>query len=337
MANIKEIGHARIGDTIVLEKDTWTSHLPGYKEIKPMVYAGFYPVRGADFASLIDAFKKLQLNDSAFTYETESSTTLGHGFRCGFLGLLHMDIIRERLRREYNLDIIVTSPSTRYRVKKRNGETIEIYNPEELPPPQEIDTIEEPILKISIICPAKDIGAIMKLCQDKRGISKGYEYLDSERVIVYYELPLPEVVIDFHDRLKSITAGYGSFDYEYIGFRRDDLIKLDILLNGHHVEGLSFIVHKDRAYSRGREIVAKLKDAIPQHLFVIAVQAAIGKQVIARETIRPLRKDVTAKLYGGDVTRKRKLLEKQKEGKKFMKSIGEVNVPPDAFMAVLKI
>jgi GTP-binding protein LepA len=337
MANIKEIAHARIGDTIVLAKDIDTKPLPGYKEIKAMVYAGFYPVRGGDFEALSEAFKKLRLNDSAFSYETESSQTLGHGFRCGFLGFLHMDIVRERLMREYGLDITVTSPGTVYRVKKRDGEVIEIDNPNELPSPQEMEFIEEPYLKISIICPGKDFGNVMKLCQDRRGISKGYEYLDSERVVIYYEIPLPEVVLDFHDRLKSVTRGYGSFDYEHIDFRRGDLVKLDILLNGESVDGLSFIVHREKAYSRGRELVGKLKEEIPQHLFAIAVQAAIGKQVIARETIRALRKDVTAKLYGGDVTRKRKLLEKQKKGKKLMKTIGRVNIPSDAFMAVLKV
>lgn len=337
IANIKEISHARIGDTVVLAQDRETKALPGYKEIKPMVYAGFYPVKGVDFGALSEAFNKLRLSDSAFSYEVESSTTLGHGFRCGFLGLLHMDIVRERLKREYALDIIVTSPSTVYRIRKRNGEVINIDNPEKLPPPQEIEGIEEPFLKISIICPAKDLGSVMKLCQERRGINKGYEYLDPERVVVYYEIPLPEVVIDFHDKLKSVTRGYGSFDYEHIGFRKGDLVKMDILLNGERVEGLSFIIHREKAYHRAREIVAKLKEAIPPHLFVIAVQAAIGKQVIARETIRALRKDVTAKLYGGDVTRKRKLLEKQKAGKKIMRERGKVHVPSDAFMAVLKV
>ena len=336
MANIKKIADARIGDTIVLAKDNETKALPGYQEIKPMVYAGFYPVRGGDFGALTEAFEKLRLNDSAFSYEKESSQTLGHGFRCGFLGLLHMDIVRERLKREYNLEIIVTFPSTVYRIKKMNGEVIEIDNPNDLPSLQEIEAIEEPFLKISIICPAKDFGAIMKLCQDRRGISKGYEYLDPERVMIHYETPLPEIVLDFHDRLKSVTSGYGSFDYEHIGFRVGDLVKLDILLNNELVEGFSFIVHREKAYTRGREVVTKLKDAIPQHLFAIAIQAAIGKQVIARETIKAFRKDVTAKLYGGDVTRKRKLLEKQKAGKKLMKGRGRVNVPPDAFMAVLK-
>ena len=336
MANIKEISNARIGDTIVLTKDNETKALPGYKEIKSMVYAGFYPIKGGDFGELSEAFKKLRLNDSAFSYTPESSQTLGHGFRCGFLGLLHMDIVKERLKREYNLEIIVTFPSTVYRVKKTNGDTIEIDNPNDLPSLQEIETIEEPFLKISIICPAKDLGAVMKLCQDRRGINKGYEYLDPERILLHYEMPLPEIVLDFHDRIKSVTQGYGSFDYDHIGFRAGDLVKLDVLLNNELIEGFSFIVHRDKAYARGREIVTRLKDAIPQHLFAIAVQAAIGKQIIARETIRAFRKDVTAKLYGGDVTRKRKLLEKQKAGKKLMRGIGKVNVPPDAFMAVLK-
>ena len=336
MANIKDIAHARIGDTIILARDGETRPLPGYKEIKPMVFAGFYPVTGTDFTVLSDAFKKLRLNDSAFVYQPETSSTLGHGFRCGFLGLLHMDIVRERLKREYGLELIVTSPSTIYRVRKRDGQIIDIDNPNNLPPPQEMEAIEEPFLKVSIICPARDLGAVMRLAQERRGLSKGYEYLDPERVIVSYEMPLPEIVLDFHDRLKSITRGYGSFDYDYIGFPAQDLVKMDILLNGEQVDGFSLIVHREKAYSRGRELVSKLKEAIPPHLFAIAIQAAIGKQVIARESIRSLRKDVTAKLYGGDVTRKKKLLEKQKEGKKLMKARGRVNVPSEAFMAVLK-
>jgi GTP-binding protein LepA len=337
MANIKDIAQARIGDTIVLARDGETQPLPGYKDIKPMVFAGFYPVRGTDFTVLSDAFKKLRLNDSAFVYQPETSSTLGHGFRCGFLGLLHMDIVRERLKREYGLELIVTSPSTIYRVRKRGGQVLDIDNPNNLPQPQEMEAIEEPFLKVSIICPAKDLGAVMRLAQERRGISKGYEYLDPERVIVNYEMPLPEIVLDFHDRLKSVTRGYGSYDYDYIGFRPQDLVKMDVLLNGEEVDGFSFIVHREKAYSRGRELVEKLKEAIPPHMFAIAIQAAIGKQIIARETIRAFRKDVTAKLYGGDVTRKRKLLEKQKEGKKLMKARGSVEVPSEAFMAVLKV
>ena len=336
-ASIKDIADIHVGDTITLADAPADIPLPGYKPVLPMVYCGIYPADGGDYESLRDALEKLRLNDAALSYEPETSVALGYGFRCGFLGLLHMEIIQERLEREFDLDLVTTAPSVVYKVIRTDGETISIDNPTNLPPVQEIDWMEEPYVDAQVITPQDYVGAIMELCQDKRGTFRDMKYIDGGRVLLKYDLPLNEVIYDFFDQLKSRTRGYASFDYELKGYVRSDLVKLDMLLNGEQCDALSIIVHRDRAYARGRSIAEKLKDAIPRQLFEIPIQAAIGGKVIARETVKALRKDVLAKCYGGDISRKKKLLEKQKEGKKRMRQVGSVSVPSEAFMAVLKM
>ncbi len=336
-AGIKSVRDTRVGDTITHANRPAGESLPGYKHMQPMVYCGIYPAEGAKYEDLREALEKLQLNDASLVFEPETSVALGFGFRCGFLGLLHMEIVQERLEREYDLDLVTTAPSVIYRVKKSNGELVEVSNPTNLPPPVEMEYIEEPKVSVQIISPNEYVGAIMELCQERRGEYKHMEYIESTRVLITYEMPLNEIIYDFFDALKSRTRGYASFDYEYIGYKKSDLVKLDILLSGEAVDALSTIVHKDKAYARGRAIAQKLKEVIPRQLFEVPIQAAIGNKIIARETIKALRKDVLAKCYGGDITRKRKLLEKQKEGKKRMRQIGSVEVPQEAFMAVLKI
>ena len=335
-ASIKNVKEANVGDTITEANNPTKEALPGYKEVVPMVYSGIYPSEGEDFNSVRDALEKLQVNDGALIFEPETSAALGFGFRCGFLGLLHMEIIQERLDREFNLNIIATAPSVIYKVMKNDGEMLEIQNPSNLPPLTEIEYMEEPIVEASIMTPTDYVGAIMELCQNKRGNFINMEYLEETRVVLHYDMPLNEVIYDFFDALKSKTRGYASFDYELKGYVRSELEKLDILINGESVDAFSLIVHKDKAYERGRNITEKLVDVIPRHQFAVPIQAAIGSKVIARETIRALRKDVTAKCYGGDISRKRKLLEKQKEGKKKMRQIGSVEVPQEAFLTVLK-
>ena len=336
-ASIKDIADIHVGDTITNAVNAAAEPLPGYKPVLPMVYCGIYPADGADYESLRDALEKLRLNDAALSFEPETSVALGYGFRCGFLGLLHMEIIQERLEREFDLDLVTTAPSVVYKVVKTAGEIITIDNPTNLPPVQEIDWMEEPFVDAQVITPQDYVGAIMELCQDKRGTFKDMKYIDGGRVLLMYDLPLNEVIYDFFDALKSRTRGYASFDYELKGYLRSDLVKLDMLLNGEQCDALSIIVHRDRAYPRGRSIAEKLKEAIPRQLFEIPIQAAIGGKVIARETVKALRKDVLAKCYGGDISRKKKLLEKQKEGKKRMRQVGSVSVPSEAFMAVLKM
>ena len=336
-ASIKDIADIHVGDTITLADDPAAEPLPGYKPVLPMVYCGIYPADGGDYESLRDALEKLRLNDAALSFEPETSVALGYGFRCGFLGLLHMEIIQERLEREFDLDLVTTAPSVVYKVVRTDGTVMTIDNPTNLPPVQEIDWMEEPFVDAQVITPQDYVGAIMELCQDKRGTFKDMKYIDGGRVLLKYDLPLNEVIYDFFDQLKSRTRGYASFDYELKGYVRSDLVKLDMLLNGEQCDALSIIVHRDRAYPRGRSIAEKLKDAIPRQLFEIPIQAAIGGKVIARETVKALRKDVLAKCYGGDISRKKKLLEKQKEGKKRMRQVGSVSVPSEAFMAVLKM
>ncbi len=336
-ASIKDIADIRVGDTITLANNPAKAPLPGYKPVLPMVYCGIYPADGADYETLRDALEKLRLNDAALSYEPETSVALGYGFRCGFLGLLHMEIIQQRLEREFDLDLVTTAPSVVYKVVKTDGETLYIDNPTNLPPVQEIDWMEEPMVDAQVITPQDYVGAIMELCQDKRGTFRDMKYIEGGRVLLKYDLPLNEVIYDFFDQLKSRTRGYASFDYELKGYERSDLVKLDMLLNGEQCDALSIIVHRDRAYPRGRSIAEKLKEAIPRQLFEIPIQAAIGGKVIARETVKALRKDVLAKCYGGDISRKKKLLEKQKEGKKRMRQVGSVAVPSEAFMAVLKM
>ena len=336
-ASIKNVREARVGDTITLADRPAAEPLPGYRAVQPMVFCGVYPADGAHYADLRDALEKLQLNDAALTFEPETSVALGFGFRCGFLGLLHMEIIQERLEREYNLDLITTAPNVVYRVTKTNGETLMVYTPLDYPDPADIQLAEEPYAKVNVIAPQEYVGNIMDLCQNRRGEFKNMEYLDANRVELHYEMPLNEIIYDFFDALKSRTRGYGSLDYELIGYRPSRLVKLDILLNGDVVDALSFILFADNAYPRARKICEKLKENIPRAQFEIPVQAAIGGKVIARETIKALRKDVLAKCYGGDITRKKKLLEKQKEGKKRMRTFGTVAVPSEAFMAVLKL
>ncbi len=336
-ASIKSIGDTKVGDTVTNAENPCDEPLPGYREVNPMVFSGIYPADGAKYGDLREALEKLQLNDAALSFEPETSAALGFGFRCGFLGLLHMEIIQERLEREYNLDLVTTAPSVIYKVTLTSGETVFIDNPSNYPDPGVIATAEEPMVKASILAPSDYVGSIMDLCQERRGIFKDMKYLDETRVELHYELPLNEIVYDFFDALKSRTRGYASFDYEFMGYAPSKLVKLDILLNGDVVDALSFIVHTDKAYSRARKIAEKLKENIPRQLFEVPIQAAIGGKVIARETVKAMRKDVLAKCYGGDITRKKKLLEKQKEGKKRMRQLGTVEVPQEAFMAVLKL
>jgi GTP-binding protein LepA len=336
IANVKSTADVKIGDTITETRNPAKEPLPGFKEIHPMVFSGIYPVTTDDFESLKAAMGKLQINDSAFTYMAESSVALGFGFRCGFLGLLHMEIVVERLRREFNMDIISTYPSVVYEVKKTDGTELIVDNPSFLPPAGEIEEIREPIVKVFIMVPNENIGDIMNIVMDKRGMLDHTETIDDRRVMLHCVLPLNEILVDFNDKLKSVTRGYGSMDYEHAGYRADELVKMDMLIAGDSVDAFSCIVHRSKAESRGRHLCEKLKEVIPQQLFVVAIQAAIGGKIIARESISALRKNVTAKCYGGDITRKRKLLEKQKEGKKKMKAIGKVNIPQEAFIEVLK-
>lgn len=336
VCSIKNVKDARVGDTITDKNNPVDKPLEGYKQVTPMVYCGIYPAEGEDFNSVRDALEKLQVNDAALTFENETSIALGFGLRCGFLGLLHMEIIQERLDREFDLDIIATAPSVIYKVHKKDGTEVEIQNPTNFPKETEIDYVEEPVVHAEIMTPTDYVGVIMELCQGKRGTFINMTYLDEKRVTIKYKLPLNEVIYDFYDALKSKTRGYASLDYELIGYEKSDLIKLEIMINSEKVDALTLIVHEDLAYERARKIVTKLKDEIPRHQFVIPVQAAIGNKIIARETIKAYRKDVLAKCYGGDITRKRKLLEKQKEGKKRMRSVGSVDVPQEAFLSVLK-
>ena len=336
-ASIKTVGETRVGDTITLANNPASEPLDGFREVHPMVYSGIYPADGARYGDLRDALEKLQLNDASLVFEPETSVALGFGFRCGFLGLLHMEIIEERLEREFNLDLITTAPSVIYKVDLRGGETIMIDNPSKFPSPDEIQTAYEPIMKSTIITPTDYVGGIMDLCQERRGVFIDMKYIDTERVELHYELPLNEIIYDFFDALKSRTKGYASLDYELKGYKQSKLVKLDFMLNGEVVDALSFIVFEDRAYGRARKIAEKLKENIPRQLFEIPIQACIGSKIIARETVKAMRKDVLAKCYGGDITRKKKLLEKQKEGKKKMRKLGSVEVTPEAFMAVLRL
>jgi GTP-binding protein LepA len=337
IAGIKKVSDVAIGDTLTDARNPAPEPLPGFKEIKPMVFAGLFPVDADQYAELRDALEKLRLNDSSFFYEPESSTALGFGFRCGFLGLLHMEIVTERLEREFSLELLITAPSVRYRVHKTNGETLEIDSPARLPDPGAIDSIEEPIITATILTKDEHVGAILKLCQDKRGIQKTLSYITTTRVMIEYELPLNEILLDFYDRLKSVSKGYASLDYQFTGYWTSPLVKLDILVNGDPVDALSLIVHKDSSFERGKSLVEKMRKIIPRQMFEIAIQAAIGSRVIARESVQALRKNVIAKCYGGDISRKRKLLEKQKEGKKRMKRVGQVDIPQEAFLAVLRV
>ena len=336
-ASIKTVGDTRVGDTVTSLENPSSEALPGFRDVHPMVYSGIYPADGARYGDLRDALEKLQLNDASLVYEPETSVALGFGFRCGFLGLLHMEIIEERLEREFNLDLITTAPSVIYKVELRGGETVMIDNPSKFPTADEIQTAYEPIMKATVITPTEYIGGIMDLCQDRRGVFVDMKYIDTERAELHYELPLNEIIYDFFDALKSRSKGYASLDYELKGYKPSKLVKLDFMLNGEVVDALSFIVFEERAYARARKIAEKLKDNIPRQLFEIPIQAAIGSKIIARETVKAMRKDVLAKCYGGDITRKKKLLEKQKEGKKKMRKLGSVEVTPEAFMAVLRL
>ena len=336
-ASIKNVKDTRVGDTVTNRVNPCAEPLPGYKKVLPMDYCGMYPVDGAKYPDLRDALEKLQLNDAALQFEPETSLALGFGFRCGFLGLLHLEIIQERLEREYNLDLVTTAPGVIYHVMKTNGEMIELTNPSNLPDPSEIDYMEEPMVSAEIMVTTEFIGSIMELCQERRGVYLGMEYMETTRALLRYELPLNEIIYDFFDALKSRSKGYASFDYDLKGYVQSELVKLDILVNREEVDALSFIVHKDSAYERGRRMCERLKEEIPRHLFEIPIQAAVGGKIIARETVKAMRKDVLAKCYGGDITRKRKLLEKQKEGKKRMRQIGNVEIPQQAFMSVLKL
>ncbi|EOS67980.1 elongation factor 4 [Lachnospiraceae bacterium MD308] len=336
-ASIKNVKDTRVGDTITNAQAPCKEPLPGYKKVNPMVYCGMYPADGAKYPDLRDALEKLQLNDASLQFEPETSVALGFGYRCGFLGLLHLEIIQERLEREYNLDLVTTAPGVVYKVYKTNGEILELTNPSNLPDPSEIEYMEEPIVKAEIMVTSEYIGAIMDLCQERRGIYEGMEYMEETRAVLRYRLPLNEIIYDFFDALKSRSRGYASFDYELDGYMQSELVKLDILINKEEVDALSFIVHAETAYERGRRMCEKLKEEIPRHLFEIPIQAAIGSKIIARETVRAMRKDVLAKCYGGDITRKKKLLEKQKEGKKRMRQVGNVEIPQKAFMSVLKL
>ena len=337
MAGIKEVTEARVGDTVTDPAQPTAEPFPGFKAAKPMVFAGLYPVESSEYDTLRDAVEKLRLNDAAFTYEKESSLALGFGFRCGFLGLLHMEIVQERLEREFGLDLITTTPTVEYRVVKLDGETLLVDNPALLPVEQEIDHLEEPFILATIHVPTEYLGNVLKLCQERRGIQRDLKYPGMDRAMLQYELPLNEIVIDFHDRLKSVSRGYASFDYDYLDLRPAKLVKLDIRINGEIVDALSLIVHEDQSYARGRELTQKMRELIPRQMYEVALQASIGGRIIARETVKALRKNVTAKCYGGDITRKRKLLEKQKEGKRRMKQVGKVEVPQEAFLALLRV
>jgi GTP-binding protein LepA len=337
IAGIKKISDVAIGDTLTDERRPAPEALPGFKEVKPMVFAGLYPVDADQYAELRDALEKLRLNDSSFFYEPETSAALGFGFRCGFLGLLHMEIVEERLEREFNLELLITAPSVRYRILRSDGEVVEIDSPAKLPDPGSIEAIEEPIITATILTPDEHVGPILKLCEEKRGVQKTLQYITQSRVMIKYELPLNEILLDFYDRLKSASKGYASLDYEVTGYWVSPLVKLDVLVNGDSVDALSLIVHRETAYQRGKSLVEKMRKMIPRQMFEVAIQAAIGSRVIARETVKPLRKNVIAKCYGGDISRKRKLLEKQKEGKKRMKRVGRVDIPQEAFLAVLRV
>lgn len=335
---IKEVKDVKIGDTVTLQERPATEPLEGYQDIQPMVFCGLYPIQAADFTALRDALGKLRLNDSSFVYEPETSQSLGFGFRCGFLGLLHMEVAKERLEREFNLELLITAPNVVYHVINQKGKVLVLENPSKLPSPNEIERIEEPYIRANLMVPSTSLGGIMQLCQDKRGIYKSTEYLDPSRAVLTYEMPFAEIVMDFYDKIKSMTSGYGSLNYELIGHRRSDLVKLDILINGNAVDALSSIVERgDRAYQRGKALAEKLKEVIPRQMFEVVIQAAIGAKIIARESISAMRKNVTAKCYGGDISRKRKLLERQKEGKKRMKKIGVVDIPQEAFISILRI
>src|SRR4051812_11017195 len=336
-ANIKSVVDTKIGDTVTDAVHPSIEPLPGFKEVKPMVFAGIFPTDSAQYEDLRDALSKLNMNDGAFVFEPDTSEALGFGFRCGFLGLLHMEIIQERLEREYNLDLITTAPSVVYHAYMNDGEMRRIENPAKLPPPNLMQRIEEPIFRVTIHVPASYVGAVLALCQERRGEQKSLQYASSDRVIITYDLPLSEVLFDFHDKLKSVSRGYASMDYELTGYRPEDLIKLDMLVNGEPLDALSVIVHREKAYTRGRDLAVKLKEIVPRQQYEVAIQASIGSKVIARTTVKAMRKDVTAKCYGGDISRKRKLLEKQKEGKKRMKMVGSVEIPQEAFLAILKI
>jgi len=337
IAGIKDIHDCRIGDTVTEHANPTARPFPGFREVKPMVFAGLYPTESSHYEELRDAMEKLRLNDAAFSFEPENSAALGFGFRCGFLGLLHMEIVQERLEREFDLDLLTTAPGVSYRVTTVRGEVVEIHNPSKLPPQQHVASIEEPVLHATIITPPEYLGNVMKLCEDRRGSQRKLNYLAKTRVLIEYELPLNEVVLDFHDRLKSGSRGYASLDYALAGWREDRLVKLDLLVNGDPVDALSTICHRDKAVARGRALAEKMKDLIPRQMFEVVLQAAVGGKILCRETIRPLSKNVTAKCYGGDITRKRKLLEKQKEGKRRMKRVGRVDIPQEAFLAVLRV
>jgi GTP-binding protein LepA len=337
VANIKTVSDAKVGDTITEAARPTATPFPGFKELKPMVFAGLYPVEASEYPELRDALEKLRLNDASFFFEPESSAALGFGFRCGFLGLLHMEIVQERLEREFNMDLVTTAPGVLYRVTTTDGVVTEIDSPAKLPDPARIQTIEEPVITATMLTPSTHVGAILELCQEKRGVQKGLEYLSADRVLVTYDMPFNEVVLDFYDRLKTISRGYASLDYHVTGYWTSPLVKLDILVNGEPVDALSIIVHEDSAYARGRALAAKMRELIPRQMFEVAIQAAIGSRIVARETVKALRKNVLAKCYGGDISRKRKLLEKQKEGKKRMKRVGRVEIPQEAFLAVLKV
>lgn len=337
VAGMKDVSDTKIGDTITDADRPTATPLPGYRDVKPLVFCGLYTMDSADYENLRDSLDKLRLNDSSFVYEPETSLALGFGFRCGFLGLLHMEIIRERLHREYGLSLISTAPTVIYRVRTLDGEVLDIENPSKLPEPEAIETMEEPFIKATMIAPERYAGNILALCQERRGVQESLQYLDTTRIMLVYALPLNEMVLDFYDKLKSRTQGYASLDYELMDYRESDLVKLDLLLNGETIDALSFITHKEKAYHRGRQLVEKMKELIPKQMFEVAIQAAIGKRVIARETVSAIKKNVTAKCYGGDITRKRKLWEKQKEGKKRMKQLGRVEVPQEAFLALLKV
>jgi GTP-binding protein LepA len=337
MAGIKEIRETRIGDTITSDERPASQPLPGFKSMKPMVFSGLYPADPGQYQALREALEKLRLNDSSFTFEPETSQALGFGFRCGFLGLLHLDIVRERLEREFGLTLITTAPTVVYQVVTRDGKTLLVDNPVKLPAESEIEQIEEPIILATLHLPQEFLGGVLKLCEEKRGVQKEIRYSGPRRAVLVYELPLNEIVVDFYDRLKSVSRGYASMDYEVAGFRPSDLVKLDIRINGEAVDAMSMIIHREKAYQRGRDLVQRMRQLIPRQLFEVVIQAAIGSRIISRESVKAVRKDVTAKCYGGDITRKRKLLERQKEGKKRMKQVGKVEIPQEAFLAALKV